>query len=470
MPDQVLALTQEQHQTLAPQLRQSLEMLQVPVLELRTLIQKELLQNPVLEEKGADMAPLEAPAADTGHEEAKELNFKKEFDVLTRMDKEAYDYFTQEYEPYDTESEKRRNYALDVRTSEESLQEHLSKQMDFLNLSERDRKIGDLLIGSINEDGYLNQSVEDLAVSAGYEPNCLYDVLAVIQDFDPVGVGARSLKECLLLQLQRLGNESLVAVGIVNDHLDLLAAKNYGELARRLNVKPEEIRQAEKIIATLNPRPGTAFGSDISPYIVPDVFVEKRESGYCVALNNDQIPQLRISKCYRDLMADGKSSEEVRKYIRDKMRSGVFIIKSIYQRQQTLRRVATAIVKAQGDFFDSGVAALKPLTMSEVARQVGLHETTICRCVANKYMKTPGGVFEMKYFFTPGLKTSDGKTVSNKAVQDMIAGMVADEDSAKPLSDQDIFEKLNALGLRVARRTVAKYRMAMKIPPSHARK
>ncbi len=470
--NQTLALTQNQRQiqTLAPQLRQSLELLQAPALELRALIQKELEQNPVLEEKGTETLALDPQPDNENQPDEKELKFKEEFDILMRLDRETYDYFMREYEPADVNAEKRRNYALDVRTREESLQEHLVGQLAFLDLPERDRRIGELIIGSINEDGYLTQSIEDLAASAGYDAACLHDVLAVIRDFDPVGVGSRDLKECLLVQLQRFGQESSLAAKICAGHLDLLAAKNYGEIAGLLDVKMDEIRQAAKMIATLEPRPGRAFGGESPPYISPDVFVEKGENGYYVVLSDDQIPRMRISKYYQQLMADSKSTEEVKKYIRDKVRSGLFMMKSIDQRQRTIRRVATEIVRVQTEFLDSGVAHLKPLTMADVARRVGLHETTICRCVANKFMKTSAGVFEMKYFFTPGLMTSTGQSVSNKTVQDLVAGIVADEDAAHPLSDQEIFERLSAQGLQIARRTVAKYRLALKIPPSHMRK
>jgi RNA polymerase sigma-54 factor len=467
-----LSMTHEQRQlqTLAPQLRQSLELLQVPFLELRALIQKELQQNPVLEEKGSDTVALDAPADNEKPDDAKELRLKEDFEILMRLDRETYDYFMQEYESYDAESEKKRGYALDIRSPEETLQEHLIRQLSFIELSERDRKIAELIIGSINEDGYLTQSMEELAASAGYESALLNDVLAVIHDFDPVGVGARDLKECLLLQLQRFGHETSLAAKIVENQLNLLAAKNYTEIARLLDVKVEEVRAAAKLIAALEPKPGRAFGAETPAYVFPDVIVDKDENGYYIALNDDQLPSLRVSKYYQELMADAKSTDEVRKYIHDKLKAGLFLIKSIDQRQRTLRRVASEIVKVQTEFFETGVAHLKPLTMSDVAKRVGLHETTVCRCVANKFMKTPRGVFEMKYFFTPGLKTSDGKIVSNKAVQDLIAGMVAEEDAAHPLSDHEIFERLNARGLHVARRTIAKYRMILKIPPSYLRK
>ena len=472
MNNQTLSLTQDQRQiqTMAPQLRQSLELLQVPVLELRALIQKELQQNPVLEERGGDAVSLDQQVPLESHPDEKELKFKEEFDVLMRLDRETYDYFMREYEPEDDSAEKRRRYAIDIKTREESLQEHLVGQLSFLNFSERDRRIGELIIGSINEDGYLTQDIGALAESAGYEKELFYDVLAVIQDFDPVGVGGRDLKECLLIQLQRLGQDSALAEQIVGGHLDRLAAKNYPEIAKALGVQADEVRQAAKVIATLEPRPGRAFGGDTAQYIVPEIIVEKGEQGYRVHLNDERIPQLRISRYYQQLMAEAGSTEEVKKYIRDKVSAGLFLMRSIDQRQRTLRRVAEEIVKVQSGFFDSGVSHLRPLTMAEVARQVGLLDTTVCRCVANKFVKTPAGVFEMKYFFTPGLKTSNGESVSNKAAQDLIAGLVADEDPSRPLSDQEIFERLRAQGLQIARRTVAKYRLVLKIPPSHLRK
>lgn len=471
MNNQTLALTQDQRQiqTLAPQLRQSLELLQAPVLELRTMLQKELEMNPVLEEKTDQSIALDTQPGEKNVDE-KELKFKEEFEVLMRLDRETYDYFMREYKEDDADDERRRNHALDIKAGTESLQEHLARQLAFLGLSERDRRIGELLIGSINEDGYLLQSVEELAASAGYEPACFHDVLSVIRDFDPVGVGARDLRECLLIQLERLGQESSLSYRIVSDHLKLMASKDYAEIARLLDAKPDEVRLAAKLIQALEPRPGRAFGSDAPPYIFPDVIVEKGENGYYIALNDEQIPQFRISKYYHQLMEDSRSTEEVRQYIRDKVKSGLFLMKSIEQRQRTLRRVASEIVRVQSDFLDQGVAHLKPLTMEGVARSVGLHETTICRCVANKFMKTARGVYEMKYFFTPGLSTSSGQTISNKAVQDMVAGLVADEDPARPLSDQEIFEQLQSRGVNIARRTVAKYRLALKIPPSFARR
>jgi len=232
----------------------------------------------------------------------------------------------------------------------------------------------------------------------------------------------------------------------------------------------EQVHQAAKVIATLEPKPGRVFSAETSVYVMPDVVVEKTDAGYQVHLNDEYIPRLWISRQYKNMMQNDATKPDVKAYIRERIRSGLFVIKSITQRQRTLYRVAAEIVRVQSEFLDVGLAQLKPLVMAEVARIVGLHETTVCRCVANKYMKTPRGLFAMKYFFTPGLKMADGKTVSNKTVQDKIASLVAEEDPAHPLSDQEIMDRLKGQGLQVARRTVAKYRLVLKIPPSHLRR
>jgi len=298
----------------------------------------------------------------------------------------------------------------------------------------------------------------------------MQDILAVIQDFDPLGVGARDLRECLLFQLDRLGKADSTAGRIVNAHLERLAAHKLQDIARLLKVSIEEVQLAANFIATLEPKPGRAYSSESSPYITPEVAVVKVEGQYLVLMNDDDLPRLRISKHYRALMNDSHTGSEVRDYIQERVRSSAFLIKSIHQRQQTIFKIASEIVRVQTEFLEQGISHLKPLTMSEVADAVGLHETTISRAVAGKHMQTPQGTFEMKYFFTPGLKTGDGSVVSNKTVKDAIATLVAGESPDSPLSDQDLLEILTERGIQIARRTVAKYRIALKIAPSHMRK
>lgn len=478
MPNQTIALTQDQRLSLvlAPQLRQSLEMLQAPILELKTMLRAELDRNPILEEIPTDIAPADEaapePSVEVEKDESARMDFRQEFDILARLDDEWKDYFFQQNEarPYTADDAERRQFFFDSISQNASLQEHLLHQLALSELDAHDRKMGELLIGNINDDGFLAGSLDELASTAAADPEHIATILQVIQDFDPPGVGARDLKECLTIQLHRLGLGDSVAVKIVADHLERVAAKKYNDIARLLKIDLDEVRQAVNVIGTLNPRPGQAYNSESSPYVTPEVLVHKLDGGYVVILNDDQLPHLRISKQYRSLMGDASTSEEVKKYIGEKIRAGVFLMKSIGQRQQTIFKIATEIVRVQSAFLDHGIGHLKPLVMSEVAQAVGLHETTISRAVSGKHMQTPRGVFEMKFFFTPGLKTTDGTVLSNLSVKDLIASLIKAEDPAHPLADQDIFEALTAKGIHIARRTVAKYRIALRIPPSHLRK
>lgn len=457
---------------LAPQLRQSLEMLQAPALELRAMIRSELDQNPTLEEIPPDAPQVEIEKVNSEIEDSKAMDFRKEFETLARLDDEWKDYFFQQrgYQPHSQDDDEKRNYLYDSISQGESLQEHLLHQLALAEFNEADKALGELIIGSVNDDGYLTTSIEELAGTCGADVGHMHDILSVIQDFDPLGVASRDLRECLLFQLERLGKGDSLAARIVAGHLDRLAAHKLQEIARTLKVTPEEVQQAANFIATLEPKPGRAFSSDASPYITPEVVVRKIGDEYVVLMNDDDLPRLRISKHYRSLMNDGDTKRDVRDYIQERVRASAFLIKSIHQRQQTIFKIATEIVRVQMEFLDQGIAHLKPLTMAEVAEAVGLHETTISRAVAGKHMQTPQGTFEMKYFFTPGLKTGDGSVVSNKTVKDAIAGLVANEDSEHPLSDQEILEILTQRGIQIARRTVAKYRIALKIAPSHMRK
>ena len=412
---------------LAPQLRQSLEMLQAPAMELRAMIRAELDRNPTLEELPPDAPPVDIePVANTDIEDHKSMDFRKEFEILARLDDEWKDYFFQqrEYQPHSSESEEKRNFLYDSITQGESLQEHLLHQLALSEFPEADRALGELIIGSINDDGYLTSDITELAATGK----------------------------------------------IVNGHLDRLGAHKLQDIARLLKVSVEDVQAAANFIATLEPKPGRAYSSESSPYITPEVVVRKVGDEYVVLMNDDDLPRLRISKHYRSLMNDGDTKSEVRNYIQERVRSSAFLIKSIHQRQQTIFRIATEIVRVQQDFLGNGISHLRPLTMSEVADAVNLHETTISRAVAGKHMQTPQGIFEMKYFFTPGLKTGDGNVISNKTVKDAIATLVSYENADNPLSDQDILEILTERGIQIARRTVAKYRIALKIPPSHMRK
>ncbi|MBM4142922.1 MAG: RNA polymerase factor sigma-54 [Lentisphaerae bacterium] len=471
---QTLSLAQRQQlqMVLAPQLRQSLEMLQLPVLELRALIQQEIEQNPTIEEKLLDSEKVELEPGSGQTEESKELDFDTEYEALAQLDDEWRDYFLQQADnmPYTPEAAEKRQFVLDSLPQRESLQEHLMRQLRLAELSETDVQIGTLIIGNINDDGYLVASVEDLASSANYDPAHVADVLSTIQDFHPPGIGARDLRECLLIQLERLDKADTTAAAVVNEHLDKLAARKIPDIARALKVTIEEVKDATQLIGTLDPKPGRAYSSEEAAYIHPEIVVQKVNGEYVIVLDDDRLPHVRISKQYRALLSDPATSNETKSYIRERIRAGAFLIKSIHQRQRTIYRIASEIVARQKDFLDNGIAQLKPLTMAEVAAAAGVHETTVSRAVSGKYMRTPGGVFELKYFFTPGIKTRDGTEVSNKTVKDMIAGIVAAEDPTRPLADQDIAAILKDKGIHIARRTIAKYRLVLRIPPSHLRR
>lgn len=484
-------------QVLAPQLQQSLALLQAPTLELKALVEQELEQNPVLEEvaieemeqreknerNGEEPAPdvaadpAEPPADVTFDPTAERANdpvddFQAEFERLTQLDQEWRDHFAQTNLPMkqSAEEEEKRQFMFDSLVAATSLQESLMEQVRMSELREEQRPIAELIIGNIDDYGYLKSSVEELAFSANIPPEKILEVLKTIQTFHPPGVGARDLRECLLLQLQRDRREKSLEYRVVDEFFDALGKRRLPEIARGSGETVDEVQKAVARIGLLEPRPGRAFLPDNDQYILPEVFVSKVGDEYVVTTNNEQIPHLRISNTYKDLMAQADSSAEVREYIREKIRAGKFLIKSLHQRQQTILNIAREIVKRQREFMDNGVAFLKPMTMVQVAEVVGVHETTVSRAVSGKYMQTPQGIFEMKYFFTSGIQTATGEGMSNTSVKDMIAEIFRKEDPNKPLSDQEVVRMLSDKGIVIARRTVAKYRSELNILPSNLRK
>ena len=309
-----------------------------------------------------------------------------------------------------------------------------------------------------------------MSASANLPQENISKVLKIIQTFDPPGVGARDLRECLLLQLERAGKLDSLECRIVSDFMDALGKRRIPEIARGTGQSVDEVQLALARIARLDPRPGRAFSPELDQYVTPEVFVQKSGDDFTVATNDEHIPHLRISNVYKDLMAQNGNSAEVKNYIREKIRAGKFLIKSLNQRQQTITNIAREIVKRQREFMEKGVAHLKPMTMAQIAGIVGVHETTVSRAVSGKYMQTPQGIFEMKFFFTAGLHSATGNDVSNKSVKDMIAEIFKNENTAKPLSDQEAVAMLAAKGITIARRTVAKYREELNILPSNLRK
>jgi len=374
------------------------------------------------------------------------------------------------YSARSQEDEEWRQFFLDSLANQETLQQHLLDQLNTADIDPKKRKAAELLIGNIDDIGFLSAPLDEIANLSGTPIEDLQQALELVQTFHPVGVGARDLKDCLLIQLRRLGKAQSLEYQILDQYLDDLGRKRYPDIARRLGVTVDQVQKAANFIATLDPKPGQIFSPEPNSYVLPDVVVEKVGDEYVVSLTGDQIPHLRINKTYRDLMTQSRNGGEVRDYIREKIRSGKFLIKSIHQRQQTILNIAIEIVKRQRDFLDNGTAFLKPMTMVQIADAVGVHETTVSRAISGKYIATPQGVVEMKFFFTPGYQTNDGVALSNTSVKETIADLVRNEDNRMPLSDKEIVEILSERGIPIARRTVAKYRAELNILPSNLRK
>lgn len=460
-------------QVLSPQLQQSLLILQTPLLELRNLVQQEMETNPVLEELPEDSGADERSEAEASADE----NFKDEFEKLASLDEEWRDYMAQSASSnFDgrggsKEADEKRQFLFDSIPVQETLQQNLIAQLNQTVLSADDRKTAELIIGNIDDDGFLQSTTEEMALNSGIPQDEFERVLGLIQTFYPAGVGARDLRECLLIQLRRQGKEQSLEYRIVSEHMDDLGRHRFLEIARRMTISVEDVQKAADNIARLNPRPGQVFAAAPQNYVLPDVIVEKVDGEYQIAFNNEQIPHLRISNLYKDIIASGDAqSSDTKDYIRDKIRSGKFLIRSIHQRQQTIMNIAQQIVSRQRDFLEHGPSHLKPMTMAEVAEAVGVHETTVSRAVSGKYMATPQGVFEMKYFFTGGYQTATGESLSNISVKQAILDLVKHESGSAPLSDHEIVEILSERGIPIARRTVAKYRSELNILPSHMRR
>lgn len=513
---QGLYLSQKMSQSmvLAPQLQQSLALLQAPILELRAQVDAELEQNPVLEEtvngemeldeKGSkEKDEVSEPVDSAESSDSSELadtaerldsaepttdltsdsvpekessepsdDFQAEFDKLAQLDQEWRDHYAQSNTAgrSSEEDEERRQFMFDSLVAGQSLQEMLLEQVRDAELTPEQLPLAEMIVGNIDERGYLTASIEELAASTGMALEKFVAALKVVQSFQPPGVAARDLGECLKLQLERAGRQETLEYKIVTGHMEALGRRRFPEIARALNQDVVDIQEATDRIGHLEPHPGRAFLPDNQQYIIPEVFVQKVGEDWVVTLNNEQVPHLRISNHYKDLMARSETDPATREYIRDKIRAGKFLIKSLHQRQQTIHNIGTEIVKRQRDFMELGRAHLKPLTMNQVAEVVGVHETTVSRAVSGKYMETPHGVFDMKHFFTSGFTSADGQAVANTSIKDMVAEIIKGEDQFAPLADDAIVKLLVAKGITIARRTVAKYRGELNILPSNLRR
>ena len=455
-----------QQQVLSPQMQQSLQLLQAPVAELRQLVATELAANPILEEEvspGKDSLPDHA---------------KVQREERGSLQDEWREYMPQSQSQgasqggsgssWSSEDEERRNYLFESRVARPTLRALLLEQAAGLPSAE----IGmvELIAGSLDEDGYLRVPVADLAFSGGVPEKDLQKTLGKVRSFEPAGVAASDLADCLLLQLERRGEGNSLAARILRHHLPQLARHRYEEIAKEVRVPLSDVSAAARHIATLEPNPGRPFADADEQGVIPDLLILPEGEGFVVRLNEDELPRLRISQEYKEMLAGRGENEELLLYLRDKLKGARFFLRSLEQRRQTLLAIGNEIVARQEDFFREGPQALKPLIMAQVAEAVGVHVTTVSRAVSGKYAETPQGLFELRYFFTPGFQGADGSSVSNETVKNAIRDMVDGESRRSPLSDQEIVEVLSERGLKVARRTIAKYREQLGILPSHLRK
>jgi RNA polymerase sigma-54 factor len=470
-----LSLRQSQRVVMTPLLQQAIQLLQLSTLELQEVVQKELLENPLLEEVSPETnEATEGPATPEATAPAPEpLPAETPPSVNERQtDDLPFDLTAVMFDDHEERSlvaqEDRDDLPFEnLVRSVSSLTDHLDEQLRFATEDAMVRRVGTEIIGNLDEDGYLRAEVEEVAQRCGVPTAEVEKVLAMVQTFDPLGVAARTIQECLLIQLRADPNPDPVSVEIVEEHFDDLSRRRYADIARTLKLPLDRIMESVEEIMGLEPKPGRRFGGSDSRYIVPDVFVYKLGSDYTVVLNEDGIPRLRVNSLYRSLL---KGSDDAKQYVEQKLRSAVWLIKSVDQRQRTLRKVTQSIVKFQREFLDKGLAYLRPLSLRDVGEDISMHESTISRVTTNKYVETPQGLFELKYFFHSGIASGDGEMVSSVSVKKMIQDLLANEDPAKPLSDQEVALILKGRGLTIARRTVAKYREEVGILPSHQRR
>jgi len=475
---------QVQKLILAPALQQAIKLLPLTNLELIEIIDSELSQNPLLEEETSDRKASEEAGKDDGreeHPEGAEAGAAEEAGEGERpenavdpddADFEAHfqEYFDDGFKPYFTERKEAPSLE-NVLSKSPSLWDHLNWQANLTFFGQADQDVAQLVIGNINEDGYLTMSEEDLGRMAGVPVEKVHEIREKIKAFDPVGVGSLDLREALLAQMDYLKIDDEVTREIVNHHLPLLEKSDFAQLAKVLGSPLHDIKAHFEVIRRLDPTPGRKYSQEKTFYVVPDIVVTKEDSDLVVGLNDEGLPRLRISGYYRKLLAKAaKENVEAYDFLKDKLKKALWFLRSLDQRDQTVYKVAKYIVDRQRDFFEKGLDFIKPLTLMEIAREIGVHESTVGRVVANKFMTTPWGVFPLKYFFHKSLTGDFGEEVSSLKVKEKIKRLVEGEDHGRPLSDIEIGEILAKNNLKIARRTVAKYRKQLKIPPSHIRK
>lgn len=445
-----LTIEQTQKLSMTPELIQAIQILQFNNQELSDFVQNELLENPVLDaEKSYD---------------AQDVDIREK---IREADYEEQSFRQWEYDPDDDDDYTYEQYACE----EDTLTDYLLMQLQFCSLKNCKRAIGKYIIEAIDDNGYLTVSVEEISNALNVKTSLVEETLNTIQTFDPCGVAARNLRECLIIQLASKGLLTEEIEYIIENMLEDLAENKISHIAKVMNLKNQEVQQVADLIKSLEPKPGRKFSTGESiRYVVPDIFVEKINDEYIVTNNDTSVPKLMVSSYYNKLSAQADTDEELNKYLNNRFNAAVWLIKSIEQRKQTIYNVASAVVKYQQDFFDHGEKYLKTLTLKQIADEVGVHESTVSRSINGKYMQSPRGVFELKYFFSSGISNGDGTGVSSNSVKSMIKEIINGENPKKPYSDQDMVVILKGKGIDISRRTVAKYREGMNILSSSKRR
>jgi RNA polymerase sigma-54 factor len=454
---------------MTPKLQQAIKLLQVPALELQQILKQELMINPMLEEiEEVDEEAVEEPVEETpAGEDEGELKTSEETIDWDRYLKDGFEMSdrasggTEEHEEFQDRAP----------VAKTTLAEYLQSQLRMATASEEDRRIGEFVIGSLDPNGFLTASVEDIAGLMALDQAKVAEMVALVKTFDPPGIGAKDLKECLLAQLDQAGLGETLAATLVREHLEDLLERRYPEIARNVKRTVQEVQAAAEVVAKLDPRPGARYATEDPRYIVPDLVVETVEDRYVVQINDRNVPRLRVNRAYREILSDAKAStKHDHDYVVEKLNAARWLIKTIDQRRRTMVKVMEAILEVQMDFFEKGIEHLRPLTLQQIAERVGMHESTVSRVTNSKYVQTPRGVFELKYFFSTGLRTENGDTASSKKIKAIIEDLIHKENRGKPLSDQEIGEILKRDGFFVARRTVAKYRDQLGIFAARMRK
>jgi len=468
-----LHLRQRQQLVMTPKLQQALKLLQMPAIELQQMLKQEIMENPLLDEE-EDLVETQEEEQERQETETKDEEKPAEDEPDEPEEKIDWEeYFQNGWETAAGLGEEiPEDFVERVPVAKRSFTEALISQLRIVTDDERTIEIGDYLIGSLDESGYLTCALEEVTNTFHADAEEVERILRIIQTFDPPGVGARNLQECLLIQLGARGLDDSLAARIIREHFDDFKQKKYPDLAKKLRVSIQEIQSQSKVISTLDPKPGFEITAGEPQYVIPDLVVDKVDDKYVVYLNDNNIPRLRINRVYQEeLLKEGRDeNRETKEFIQSRLKSARWLIQTIEQRRRTMVKVMGCIVDKQREFFEKGTAFLRPLTLQQVASEINMHESTVSRVTTNKYVQTPRGVFELKFFFSSSLGTQDGGEISAKSAKDKIRRIIEQEEALNPLSDQKIADILRKDGLNIARRTVAKYREQLSLLPARMRR